>query len=99
VPVDVLFAHLCTVRKTHRPAYKNCRSARPATWKIIGIRDRYVVRSCPTGRFLLVYLFDNTVVFELRKIRHKKADVRVGAWADKVYAAESYLSVITVQEL
>jgi toxin FitB len=46
-----------------------------------------------------MYLLDTNVVSELRKIRHKKADVRVAAWADSVDAAELYISVITLQEL
>jgi toxin FitB len=46
-----------------------------------------------------MYLLDTNVVSELRKIRHKKADARVAAWADSVDAAELYISVITLQEL
>jgi toxin FitB len=46
-----------------------------------------------------MYLLDTNVVSELRKIRHRKADVRVAAWAESVDAAELYLSVITLQEL
>jgi predicted nucleic acid-binding protein len=46
-----------------------------------------------------MYLLDTNVVSELRKIRHKKADARVAAWADSVDAADLYISVITLQEL
>jgi len=46
-----------------------------------------------------MYLLDTNVLSELRKIRLGKADARVAAWADRVDAADLYLSVISVQEL
>lgn len=46
-----------------------------------------------------MYLLDTNVVSELRKIRHGKADRHVAAWAERVDAADLYLSVITLQEL
>lgn len=46
-----------------------------------------------------MYLLDTNVVSEFRKIRVKKANRQVAAWADSVDAADLYLSVITLQEL
>ena len=46
-----------------------------------------------------MYLLDTNVVSELRKVRAGKADKRVAIWADRVDAAELYLSAITIQEL
>jgi len=46
-----------------------------------------------------MYLLDNNVVSELRKIRLGKADSHVADWADSIDAADLYLSVITIQEL
>jgi toxin FitB len=46
-----------------------------------------------------MYLLDTNVVSELRKIRLGKADANVAQWADKVEAADLYVSVITIQEL
>ena len=46
-----------------------------------------------------MYLIDTNVVSELRKVRLGKADVHVADWADRVDAAELYLSVISLQEL
>ena len=46
-----------------------------------------------------MYLLDTDVVSELRKVRARKADVNVAAWADSVDVIELYLSVVTVQEL
>ncbi|BAO79959.1 predicted nucleic acid-binding protein, contains PIN domain [Serpentinimonas raichei] len=46
-----------------------------------------------------MYLLDTNVLSELRKIRLGKADAGVAAWADRVDAADLYLSVISVQEL
>ncbi|NDU92698.1 MAG: type II toxin-antitoxin system VapC family toxin [Ferrovum sp.] len=46
-----------------------------------------------------MYLLDTNVVSELRKIRLGKADGHVAAWADRMDAADLYLSVITLQEL
>lgn len=47
----------------------------------------------------MMYLLDTNVVSELRKVRAGKADAQVALWADRVDAADLYLSVITVQEL
>jgi predicted nucleic acid-binding protein len=44
-------------------------------------------------------LLDTNVVSELRKVRLGKADPNVTRWADRIHAAELYLSVIVVQEL
>lgn len=44
-------------------------------------------------------LLDTNVVSELRKVRAGKADRHVAAWADRVDAADLYLSVISLQEL
>jgi toxin FitB len=46
-----------------------------------------------------MYLLDTNVLSEFRKIPTGKADLHVVAWADRVDAADLYLSVITVQEL
>lgn len=46
-----------------------------------------------------MYLLDTNVVSELRKVRLGKADRNVAAWAERVDAAELYLSAITIQEL
>ena len=45
------------------------------------------------------FLLDTNVVSELRKIRLRKADPHVVAWADSVDAGDLYLSVISIQEL
>lgn len=47
----------------------------------------------------MMYLLDTNVVSELRKVRAGKADAQVALWADRVDAADLYLSVISVQEL
>lgn len=46
-----------------------------------------------------MFVLDTNVVFELRKIRSGRADANVARWADRVDAADLYLSVVTVQEL
>jgi len=46
-----------------------------------------------------MYLLDTNVVSELRKIRQGKADPGVMSWAEGVAASDSYISVMTVQEL
>ncbi len=46
-----------------------------------------------------MYLLDTNVVSELRKVRAGKADGLVASWAERVDAADLFLSVITIQEL
>ena len=46
-----------------------------------------------------MYLLDTNVVSEMRKIRPRKADPNVAAWADSVEASDLYLSVISIHEL
>jgi predicted nucleic acid-binding protein len=46
-----------------------------------------------------MFVLDTNVVSELRKIRLGRADAHVAQWADRVDAADLYLSAITVQEL
>lgn len=46
-----------------------------------------------------MYLLDTNVVSELRKVRAGKADALVASWAERVDAADLFLSVITIQEL
>lgn len=46
-----------------------------------------------------MYLLDTNVVSELRKVRAGKADPRVADWADRVNAADLFVSAIVVQEL
>jgi len=46
-----------------------------------------------------MFLLDTNVVSELRKVRAGKAHPGVAAWAERVSAADLYLSVIVVQEL
>jgi toxin FitB len=46
-----------------------------------------------------MFVLDTNVVSELRKIRLGRADAHVARWADRVDAADLYLSVITIQEL
>jgi toxin FitB len=46
-----------------------------------------------------MYLLDTNVISELRKIRSKKADRNVTAWADSVDASSLFLSSISLQEL
>lgn len=46
-----------------------------------------------------MFLLDTNVISELRKVRARKADPNVAAWARKVPAGGLFLSVIVVQEL
>ncbi len=46
-----------------------------------------------------MFVLDTNVVSELRKVRLGRADAHVAQWADRVDAADLYLSAITVQEL
>lgn len=46
-----------------------------------------------------MYLLDTNVVSEMRKIRSGKADPGVAAWAQSVSLVDTFLSVITIQEL
>jgi toxin FitB len=46
-----------------------------------------------------MYLLDTNVVCELRKVRSKKADPGVAAWAESVDASSLFLSSISLQEL
>ncbi|MEF9419441.1 type II toxin-antitoxin system VapC family toxin [Xanthomonas citri pv. viticola] len=47
----------------------------------------------------MMYVLDTTVLSELRKVRLGKADANVAAWAERVDAADLFVSVITVMEL
>ena len=46
-----------------------------------------------------MFLLDTNVISELRKVRSGKADQNVACWADRVDAAELFVSAITLQEL
>ena len=46
-----------------------------------------------------MFLLDANVVSELRKIQSGKADPNVSTWADRVDAADLFLSAISIQEL
>ena len=46
-----------------------------------------------------MFLLDADVVSELRKIQSGKADPNVSTWADRVDAADLFLSAISIQEL
>ena len=46
-----------------------------------------------------MFLLDTNVVLELRKIQSGKADPNVSTWADRVDAADLFLSAISIQEL
>lgn len=46
-----------------------------------------------------MYLLDTNVLSELRKVRSRRADPRVAAWAEGVPMAELFLSVISLQEI
>jgi len=46
-----------------------------------------------------MFVLDTNVVSELRKVRLRRANANVAAWADSVNAADLYLSVIALQEL
>ena len=47
----------------------------------------------------MMYVLDTNVVSELRKIQAGKADANVAAWAERVDAADLFVSAITVMEL
>lgn len=47
----------------------------------------------------MMYVLDTNVLSELRKISLGKADANVAAWAERVDAADLFVSVITVMEL
>jgi predicted nucleic acid-binding protein len=46
-----------------------------------------------------MFILDTNVVSELRKVRLGKADVNVGHWANRVDAANLFISAITILEL
>ena len=46
-----------------------------------------------------MFLLDTNVVLELRKIQSGKADPNVSTWADRVDAADLFLSAISIEEL
>lgn len=46
-----------------------------------------------------MFLLDTNVISELCKVRSGKADQNVARWADRVDAAELFVSAITLQEL
>lgn len=46
-----------------------------------------------------MYLLDTNVISELRKLRSARADRNVAEWAGKIETSETWLSVITIQEL
>lgn len=47
----------------------------------------------------MMYVLDTNVVSELRKVRAGKADPNVAAWAERVDAADLFVSAITIMEL
>ena len=47
----------------------------------------------------MMYVLDTNVVSELRKVRSRKADRNVAAWAESVDAADLFVSAITILEL
>ncbi|SON94611.1 putative nucleic acid-binding protein, contains PIN domain [Xanthomonas citri pv. fuscans] len=47
----------------------------------------------------MMYVLDTNVLSELRKVSLGKADANVAAWAERVDAADLFVSVITVMEL
>jgi len=47
----------------------------------------------------MMYVLDTNVVSELRKVQAGKADANVAAWAERVDAADLFVSAITVMEL
>ena len=47
----------------------------------------------------MMYVLDTNVLSELRKVRLGKADANVAAWAERVDAADLFLSAITIMEL
>lgn len=46
-----------------------------------------------------MFLLDTNVLSELRKVRSRKADAHVAAWARSAPAGNLFLSVIVIQEL
>jgi hypothetical protein len=46
-----------------------------------------------------MFLLDTNVISELRKVRSGRANNKVIHWADRVDAADLYLSIISVEEL
>lgn len=46
-----------------------------------------------------MYLLDTNIVSELRKLRSGKADPNVSKWAERIDTGDTWLSVVTVQEL
>lgn len=46
-----------------------------------------------------MYLLDTNVLSKLRKVRSRRADPRVAAWAEQVPPAEFFVSVISLQEI
>lgn len=47
----------------------------------------------------MMYVLDTNVVSELRKVRLGKANANVAAWAERVDAADLFVSAITIMEL
>ena len=47
----------------------------------------------------MMYLLDNNVLSELRKVRLGKSDRNVAAWTESVDAADIFISAITIMEL
>ena len=46
-----------------------------------------------------MFVLDTNVVSELRRVRSGKADARVAKWAERVDAADLFLSAMTILEL
>lgn len=47
----------------------------------------------------MMFVLDTNVVSELRKVRTGKIDANVAAWAETMYAADLFVSSITLMEL
>lgn len=47
----------------------------------------------------MMYVLDTNVLSELRKVSLGKVDANVAAWAERVDAADLFVSVITIMEL
>lgn len=47
----------------------------------------------------MMYVLDTNVVSELRKVRAGKADPNLAAWAERVDAADLFVSAMTILEL
>lgn len=45
------------------------------------------------------FVLDTHVVSEMRKVRHGKADANLATWAQRMDAADLFVSVITIMEL